>query len=53
MPIKIVDTVGKAVNPGTVKESHNPVKSVTTKKVGFHKGGSNLKPSGGVIYANT
>ena len=51
MPIKIVDTKGMAVNPGTVKQKHNPVKRVTTKGVTMHR--FSVKTKGGVIYANT
>jgi len=51
MPIKIVDSVGKAVNPGTTKQKHNPVKSVTTKGVTMHR--FSVKTKGGSVYDNT
>ncbi len=51
MPIKIVNGVGKAVNPGTVKQKHNPVKSVTTKDIVMSK--FSVKTKGGSVYDNT
>ncbi len=51
MPIKIVHTVGKAVNPGTTKQKHNPVKSVTTKSIVMSK--FSVKTKGGFVYDNT
>ena len=51
MVIKIEDSVGKAVNPGTTKQKHNPVKSVTTVTVKMSR--FSVKTKGGSVYDNT